>query len=204
MARVDRAAQLLGAAKKQLAFDASVNARERIEKRLETICTELVGEWLTGERRFESPSQQAEHWIARIYEEIFEDEQPDATRLYMRFQLPLPRAHYVTRLMLARRTAQWRSAAREEILRVLASVEKKAKEAADAGEDQTQRFDLSVSRGGYDELMVVFDSLARGLKEANRPTPPAKKPSTPTLIWFSITAEAVIALLGRLRLEAKP
>ena len=80
-----------------------------------------------------SPSQQAEYWLARLYEDIFIDEQPEATRIYMRFQMPLPRAQYIARLMLARRTAQWRKAAREEVLRTLQRVEEKSKEADDKG-----------------------------------------------------------------------
>lgn len=75
--------------------------------------------WVVGEKRFESQSQQREYWLSRFYEEVFIDEQPDATRIYERFGMSLPRAGYLSRLLRARRIAQWRHAARLELKRQL-------------------------------------------------------------------------------------
>lgn len=198
----DRAAR----ARAALAIDASPASRARIESGYEALCVDLVSEWVLGERRAESQGQQAEAWIARFYDALHSDEQPDANRIYARYQLGLPRAQYLARLLRARRSAQWRAAARAELRRVLESVEPRAREAAaaDPRQDQTQRFDLSLSRGAYDELVTLYDSVAAAVTGGERPAPPAKRPSSPTLMWFSITAETILALLDALRREDRP
>jgi hypothetical protein len=86
-----RLAALTERAQQSLSVEASDGARERLRERLQTVAAELALEWIVGERRFENQSQQTEYWLARFYEEIFLDEQPEATRIYARFGLPLPR-----------------------------------------------------------------------------------------------------------------
>ncbi|KGM30353.1 hypothetical protein, partial [Inquilinus limosus] len=95
----------------------------------------------------------------------------------------------------------WRAAARAELRRVLDRAEADARAAADAGRAQVQRFELSLSRGAYDELVTLYDSVAAAVTGGDRPAPPAKKPSSPTLTWFSITAETILVLLDALRRE---
>lgn len=200
--RRDRAAR----ARAALAIDASPASRARIESGYEALCVDLVSEWVLGERRHESQGQQAEAWIARFYDDLHSDEQPDPARIYARYQLGLPRAQYLARLLRARRSAQWRAAARVELRRVLESVEPRAREAAaaDPRQDQTQRFDLSLSRGAYDELVTLYDSVAAAVTGGERPAPPARRPSSPTLTWFSMTAETILALLDALHREDRP
>jgi len=196
-----RLAALLERAKGSLAIEASDATKRAIDERLQTVAAEIALEWITGDRRFENQSQQTEHWLARLYEELFADEQPDPTKIYARFGLPLPRAKYLSRLLLARRTSQWREAARREVLTALESVEAKSK-AAEAGKAaKTQRFDLSLSRGGFEQLVVLYDFLAGAVSGQNRPAPPKHNPSPGSLVWFSITAETVLSLLPQLRKE---
>lgn len=181
-----------------LALQASDRAKERIDSHFEKLCVELVSDWLLGDRRFESVSQQAEHWLSRLYEEIYVDEQPEATRLYERFRLPLPRARYIARLLMAQRAAQWRTAARNELKSTLDAFRDSAKEAIAAREGPTQRYEASLSRGAYDELMVTYDEVCRELASAKRPAPPRKLPSSPVVTWFSITADTLLAILDAL------
>ena len=194
----------LARAKAALAIDASPASRARIEAGYEALCVDLVSEWVLGEHRAESQGQQAEAWIARFYDSLHSDEQPDANRIYARYQLGLPRAQYLARLLRARRTAQWRAAARAELRQVLERTETDARAAADSGRAAVQRFDLSLSRGAYDELVTRYDEMAGAVTTGSRPAPPAKKPSSPTLAWFSITAETILALLDALRREERP
>lgn len=191
----------LARAKAALAIDASPASRARIDSGYEGLCVDLVSEWVLGERRHETQGQQAEAWIARFYDTLHSDEQPDANRIYARYQLGLPRAQYLARLLRARRSAQWRTAARAELRQVLERASADARAAAEAGRAQVQRFELSLSRGGYDELVTLYDSVAAAITQGDRPAPPAKKPSSPTLTWFSITAETILALLDALRRE---
>ncbi|MDR6292839.1 MULTISPECIES: hypothetical protein [Inquilinus] len=194
----------LARAKAALEIDASPEARARIKAGYEALCVDLVSAWVLGEKRFESQGQQAEDWIARCYEALHSDEQPDAARIYARFQLGLPRAQYLARLLRARRSAQWRAAARAELRQALQRAETMSREAAAVGRAQIQRFDLSLSRGAYDELVVLYDAVASAVTGGDRPAPPTKRPSSPTLTWFSITAETILALLDALPEETKP
>jgi hypothetical protein len=195
----ERLADLLERARKSLAVEASNTAHALLKDRLQSVAAELALEWIVGDRRFESQSQQTEYWLARLYEEIFTDEQPEATRIYTRFGLPLPRSQYLARLLLARRSTRWRTAARNELVAALEAIEAKAVAAEKAKSAQTQRFDLSLSRGGYDELIVLYDFMAGSIAGQSRPSPPKRIPSSPTLVWFSLTAEAALGLLKYLR-----
>jgi hypothetical protein len=195
----ERLDALVARAMATLSIEASEEANNRLEGRLQSVAAELALEWITGERRFENQSQQTEHWLARLYEEIYADEQPDAGRIYARFTLPLPRAQYLARLLFARRTAQWRDAAHKEVLAELKRVEPKALEAEKMKAASTQRFDLNLSRGAYDQLVVLYDFLAKGIVGEERPAPPKKIPSSAALTWFSLTAETLLALLKLLR-----
>src|SRR5262249_44818988 len=104
----DTAKALLDRAHAALKLDASPAAHKLAKAKLEELASTLLLEWLVGDKRFESQSQQAEYWLSRFYEEIFVDEQPDATRIYERFGVSLPRAAYLARLLRARRASQWR------------------------------------------------------------------------------------------------
>jgi len=194
---------LLDRARSNLAIEASDTVRAKLDSRLQALAAELALEWIVGDKRFESQGQQTEHWLARIYEELFADEQPEAKQIYARFGFSLPRSQYIARLLLARRSSHWRTAARAEVKAALEAVEAKALVAQRAKSAQTQRFDLSLSRGGYDELVVLYDFMAGAVEGQNRPAPPKRIPSSPTLIWFSLTAQTALEILKLLR-ENKP
>jgi hypothetical protein len=185
-----------------LAIEASPETVRRIEADFDKLCVELVSDWLLGERRFESVSQQTEHWLARLYDVLYVDEQPEASRLYERFRLPLPRAQYLARLLMARRAGQWRKAARTELIATLGRLKASAGDAVEAGEGQVQRYDTSLSRGAYDELVVAYEAVGRAANDRERPAPPRKLPSSPTVAWFSITAETTLAILNHLEADA--
>jgi hypothetical protein len=194
--------RLLAKARDNLGAEASGAARQALEARLQSLAAELALEWIVGERRFESQGQQTEYWLARLYEELFVDEQPEATRLYARFGLSLARAQYLARLLLARRASHWRAAARVEVKALLAELEEGALGAQRADALKVQRFERSLSRGGYDELVVLYDAMASALHEDVRPAPPRRIPSSPSLVWFSVTAETVLKLLELVRKPA--
>jgi hypothetical protein len=182
-----------------LVAQASPSSRARIEAKLDAICVELVCEWIVGEARFESQTQQVEHWLGRFYQELWLDERPDPARLYARFGVSLPRAQYLARLLRARLAPAWRSAAREEVRRCLETVEADACEAGRQSQAKTQRFDCSLSRAAYDELLALYEATASQDAAGQRPAPPRVLPSSPNIAWFSLTAETVLAVLAALR-----
>ena len=103
-------------------------------------------------------------------------------------------------LLLLRRTSQWRHAAQKEIRTALEQVETRALAAQKAKAAHTQRFDLSLSRGGYDQLIVFYDfMIADIVDQGRRPAPPKRLPSSQSLTWFSLTAETALRLLAFLR-----
>src|SRR5262245_4249942 len=106
---------LVERAQAALKLGASPAAQKLAKTKLEALATTLLLEWLVGDKRFQSQSQQMEYWLCRFYEEIFIDEQPDATSIYERFGVSISRAAYLARLLRTRRATQWRQAARVEL-----------------------------------------------------------------------------------------
>lgn len=181
-----------------LATDASAAAKKNLKSNLESLATTLLLEWIVGDRRFETQSQQTEYWLSRFYDGIFLDEQPDATRIYERFGLSLPRAGYLARLLRARRTSQWRQAAREELKVQLERYKARAEEAKKEGQGHVTEFDVSLSPGAADEMRVVYDRLAAFVAERERPKPPKAKPSFGNSRWLAVPAETLLSILEAL------
>src|ERR1700741_1489482 len=110
-----RLSDLVAQASAALSLDCSEPSKDRIGSKLQDLAAELMLEWLVADKRFDSQSQQTEYWLSRFYEDIYSDEQPDAARIYERFNISLPRSTYLTRLLRARRMGQWRKAAQQEV-----------------------------------------------------------------------------------------
>lgn len=199
-ARLDK---LLARAKAVLGQDASPEAAKAIEARLESLAAELALEWLLGESRFESQSQQTEYWLARFYEELFVDEQPEPTRIYQRFGLNLPRAAYLARLLRARRSAHWRQAARRELRTQLERHRAAAVKAREAKQAHVTEFDLSLSPGAADELKVVYDSIAAFRADKERPRPPSLKTRFTSARWLALPADTLLLIVDKLAAEDK-
>jgi len=198
-----RLAELIEQANATLAQDGSAPTKKNINDKLPDLATELMLEWLVAEKRFDSQSQQVEYWLSRFYEELFSDEQPDTSKIYQRFSLSLPRAAYLCRLLRARRMAQWRKAARQELQTQFERNRKKAEEAKKAGQDHIQEFDISLSSGAADELRVIYDRMSESIAEHERPRPPRAKPGFGNAKWFSVPADTLLLVLGTLKGDAK-
>lgn len=190
---------LVERARRALALDGSEVVQANVKEKLESLAIELLLEWLVGDRRFESQSQQSEYWLSRLYEEIFVDEQPDATRIYERFGLSLPRANYLAKLLRARRATQWRLAGRLELKTQLERHKERAENAKNEGQGHITEFDISLSPGGADELRVVYDRVAAFEPERERPKPPKQKPSFGNSRWLGIPAETLLIILDSLQ-----
>ncbi|MGY3129333.1 hypothetical protein ACVWZM_000015 [Bradyrhizobium sp. USDA 4501] len=181
-----------------LATDASPAAKKNLKSNLESLATTLLLEWIVGDKRFETQSQQTEYWLSRFYDGIFVDEQPDATRIYERFGLNLPRSGYLARLLRTRRASQWRQAAREELKVQLERYKARAEEAKKEGQGHVTEFDVSLSPGAADEMRVVYDRLAAFVAERERPKPPKAKPSFGNSRWLAVPAETLLSILEAL------
>ena len=194
---------LVERAEANLGVDASPAAQANIKEKLSQLSTALVLEWLLGEKRFESQSQQTEHWLSRFYEDIFNDEQPDPNKIYQRFGLSLPRASYMARMLRARHAAQWRAAARKEVKTQLSRKKKDAETSKKNNTGDIDEFDLSFSKGAADELRVLYDRVSSSVDEKERPRPPKSKPSFGSTLWFAVPAETLLLILEAIEKEAK-
>jgi hypothetical protein len=181
-----------------LSTDASEVSQQRLAKNLNLLAAQLMLEWLTGDKRFESQSQQTEYWLARFYDEIFSDEQPDAARIYSRFGLTLSRSAYLARLLRARATATWRSAARQELRNRLADKRESAQREKDEGQSSIIEYDIGLSPGAADELRVLYDRLTASMGDSEQPRPPKAKPSFGGLRWLSVPADTLLQILQQL------
>jgi hypothetical protein len=184
-----------------LSADASPESVERLKERLQPFAAELMLEWLTGEKRFESQSQQVEYWLSRFYDEIFTDEQPEATHIYTRFGLSLPRAGYVARMLRARSTATWRRAARDELRKRLGEKRASAEAMQAAKQSSIQEYDIGLSPGAADELRVLYDRVVAEASGASQPKPPKIKPSFGGQRWLSVPADTLLLMLDELDKE---
>lgn len=199
----DRLTELTQRAFEALSIDASPESAARLGERIAPFAAELLLEWVSGERRFESQSQQTEYWLARFYDEIFTDEQPDATRIYARFGLTLPRASYVARLLRARRTATWRQAARTELKKRLKEKEASALQEQADGQAHIIEYDIGLSPGAADELRVLYDRLVATSDAGTQPKPPKARPALGGLRWLSVPAETLLLVLKLLDAQGK-
>ncbi len=189
---------LLERAQEALASDASPASVKAIKGKLETLATTLFLEWVVGDKRFESQSQQFEYWLSRLYDDVFPDEQPDATRIYERFGIGIARASYLARVLRAQRTGQWRKQARTELKNQLQRKKSDAEKAEKAGTAHVQEFDVGLTQGASDEMRVLFDRLSGEMSESERPRPPKLRPSFGNTRWWGIPADTLLLLLKRI------
>jgi hypothetical protein len=190
--------QLVERARSMLSIDVSEASKRNLDERLERLAAELALEWIVGDRRFESQGQQTEYWLFRFYDEIFSDEQPDATRVYERFSLSLPRAAYVARILRARRTAHWREAARTELRAQLQRYKSSAEADKKANKAHIQEYDLSLSPVAADELRVLYDRISEFAPDHERPKPPRAKPAYGSARWMAVPALTLLLILDAL------
>jgi hypothetical protein len=188
---------LLARALETLGREASPETRARLEAKLRDLAAQLALEWLLGDGRPESQTQLAEAWLSRLYDEIYLDEFPDALGLYSRFSFSLPRAQYVARLLSARGQARWRAAAVKELVTVLTAREAEARTAMSKARGETQRFELSISKAGFNELLVRYEAVVAGRNP--KPSPPRRLSSTPRLAWFNIAAVTLVLVVDSLK-----
>jgi len=72
--------------------------------------------WLSGEKRYNSLTEQYTDWIEQIYTRLLpESEAPSAERLYNSFNVPYGQAQYIARVLNNRALACWREHALEQL-----------------------------------------------------------------------------------------
>ena len=183
--KIDALLAQASAALKQGASDAAAQA---IDEKLKDLAASLALEWLVNERRFESQGQQTEAWLARLYEEIYTDEKPEAGRIYGRLDLPLARSQYLARQLRTRQAARWRTTANAEVLKQLAAFSARASEAVKAKRPDAS-FEFRLSKDGVDALMAAYDRSVDGAD--GKAYPPQIKSRSPAWTFVAVTAASL-------------
>jgi len=161
---------------------------DEVKKALAALSTDLYFEWLLNEQRFDSISQVTEHWVAKTEEILFPNDPPNPTKLYDRYSLPLPRARYLARMLMARSAARWRKGARLELLAKFKAIESDAR-AAEKTDHLDQNFDCILTKPVYDEFQVLYEIARTG--------PPQPRPLTPPKVISSFLQEVTIRVNGQ-------
>jgi hypothetical protein len=71
--------------------------------------------WLSGEKRYNSLTEQYTDWIEKIYKDLLPTEAPSTERLFNSFNVPYGQAQYIARVLNNRETARWREQALDEL-----------------------------------------------------------------------------------------
>jgi hypothetical protein len=174
-------------------------AAARAANRAATLAVDLFLEWALNERRFERIGQMNEHWIALIEQAFFPDSEPDPNKLYERYALSLPKAQYVARLLIARRTAVWRARARKELRSRLEDIRADA-EAAVKAKSLSQPFDVILSRGAFDEFASAY---SRAFEWPKTPlSQPHRRSSFGNQIVVELIAQVVVEVIKVLNAQS--
>lgn len=117
--------------------------------------------WLSGEKRYNSLTEQYTDWIDKIYEHLLpQTEAPSVERLFNSFNVPYGQAQYITRVLTNRALASWRGQARKNLKDRL--LERKCDVDDWIKEDRlTERVEVVLSKEAATELEIIVDNLLR-------------------------------------------
>ena len=128
-----------------------------------TVLAELaVGswvDWLSGQERHTSLTEQYTEWIESIYVRMLpEDERPTADRLYNCFNVPFGRAQYIARVLSDKTLTRWRQRAIERLRSAMETRLDEVEGWVKKG-DGDLNAEIRVDKLSYRELKGVCDRL---------------------------------------------
>jgi len=128
-----------------------------------TVLAELaVGswvDWLSGQGRYTSLTEQYTEWIESIYVRILpKDECPTADRLYNSFNVPFGRAQYIARVLSDKTLTRWRQRAIERLRSAMATRLDEVEGWVKKGDGELNA-EIRVDKLSYRELKGVCDRL---------------------------------------------
>jgi len=116
-------------------------------------------DWLSGEERYTSLTQQYTDWVEAIYVHLLsENAPPSIDRLYNRFNIPFGQAQYITRVLSNKTLTHWRQKAVERLKSALLQKLDDVDEWLENG-DATLRAEIILDKLSYLELRSVCDRL---------------------------------------------
>ena len=116
-------------------------------------------DWLSGQERYTSLTEQYTEWIESIYIRMLpEDERPTADRLYNSFNVPFGRAQYIARVLSNKTLTHWRRKAIERLRSAMGKKLDEVGEWVERGEGGLNA-EIIVDKLSYLELKSVCDRL---------------------------------------------
>ena len=117
--------------------------------------------WLSGEKRYNSLTEQYTDWIEKIYECVLpQTEAPSAEQLFNSFNVPYGQAQYIARVLNNRATARWREHALEELKARLREQKDEVYSWA-VQDDAINVVKMMLSKPAKTELEIIIDDLCR-------------------------------------------
>jgi len=149
------------AEKLRRAFPGEHISEEETAVRLVELATAAWVDWLSGEKRYTSMTQQYADWVEAIYVELLPgDERPSTERLYNYFNMPYGQAQYVARVLNNKSLAVWRRQAHDQLKEMMA---KRLAEVehwlADGGSDPHTTVELVMDKLAYLELKAACERI---------------------------------------------
>lgn len=118
-------------------------------------------DWLSGDARYTSLTEQYTEWIEQIYTYILsEDEPPSVDRLYNSLNIPFGQAQYITRVLSNKTLTHWRSKAIEQLKSVMDNKINEVDEWIENDEPYL-RAEIVIDKLSYLELKSICDRLFR-------------------------------------------
>ena len=129
--------------------------KEDLAKAVLPLAFEAWFNWLSGEKRYNSLTEQYTDWIEKIYDDLLPTEAPSAERLFNFFNVPYGQAQYIARVLSNCDTARWRTEALNELKAKLLEQRDKVY----SWTDQTGTVDLKLFKPEMIQLRTIFEDL---------------------------------------------
>jgi hypothetical protein len=133
--------------------------QEEVAGALAQLAVDAWIDWLAGDQRYNSLTEQHTDWFEQIYTQLLpESEVPSADRLYNSFNVPFGRAQYIARVLSNKRLTHWRELAvqrlREAMAAKLADVDKWV-----AAGETGAKAEIVIDKLAFLELQAIHNDL---------------------------------------------
>jgi hypothetical protein len=176
------------------AFTLSDLKKEALAQALLPLAVNAWLDWLSGQKRYNSLTEQYTNWIYEMYEGLLPNETPSANQLYNCFNVPYGQAQYIARVLNNRDIPRLRAQALEELKAKL--LEQKNEIYSRPPPQAKSKADIMLSKNATMQLDNIMGYLAR--KSPDEVDPLTKFDGLGNLVGVKITARTFKKVCERL------
>ena len=130
---------------------------EELAQAWQQLAVEAWLSWLSGEKRYNSLTEQYTDWIEKIYEHLLpETEAPSVERLWDKFHVPYGQAQYIARVLNNRQMARWREHEREGLKTAMSKRKDEAYRWIEQG-DEMEHVEMKLLKPAMKELYIIIE-----------------------------------------------